>query len=325
MTLAFQLIRLTATLGAVMAISSGCAHPLVIKNVDSYRVSDNTSMTTHKSIGVVSTTSSFDDQILLNGVSDSLRRYSSDVISPYVKGGERKVDIIANVGIQSQYDGSGLNFLISWPGFILWTPAWNGYIYNIKHNYSVRLEDGATLSHVDTFNIPIDLDIRHAAMNRTWLAESGWWLFYTIPSFVGGIFHTEYDRNVTPLAAKEAAMPIGNYVAQEIIRRISSLPATPVNNSTSRSSSSVSSINNQEKPKNNDATEPKTFSKSIAEYLAKLDDLKQSGVLTEDEYESKRKEFADKLFKRLKDNKESGLLSEQEFEIKRKALADIML
>lgn len=317
-------IRAAATIGTIMAISSGCAHPLVIKNIDSYRVSDRTSMTTPKSIGVVSASSSFDDQILINGVSDSLRRYSSNVVSPYIKGGDRKVDIIANIDLQSQYDGSGINFLISWPGFILWTPAWNGYIYNIKHSFSVRIEDGSTLSQLDSFNVPIDLDIRHAAMNRTWLAESGWWLFYTIPSFVGGILHTEYDRQVTPLAAKEAAMPIGNFVAQEIIKRIPSLPVAPAN-STDNNTSRVSKTNNQDIPHRGNSSGTKTFTESISDYLSKLNDLKQSGVLTNDEYESKRNEFADKLFKRLKDHKESGLLSEQEFELKRKALADLML
>lgn len=73
------------------------------------------------------------------------------------------------------------------------------------------------------------------------------------------------------------------------------------------------------------STANKGASQSITDYLKRLDEMRTSGVLTEDEYEAKRKEFADKLFKRIKDLKDSGALTDDEYEIKRKALVNSLL
>ena len=210
-----------------VALGSGCAHPLVIKNIDAYRVSASTAQTTKKSIGFIPAAGRYYDEVILNGVADSLRRHSGEVVTPYTNGSEHRVDVIANVDLHSQYDGSGVNFLIDWPGFLIYTPAWNGYVYHIKHNFSVRLEDGKSDTTIDTFDIPVNLNVRHAAMNRTWLAESGWWLLWSAPALIGGIVHTEYDANVTSLETREVAFPLGDYVAQEIIRRIPSEETKP--------------------------------------------------------------------------------------------------
>lgn len=191
---------------------------MVVKNIDAYRVEERSVSPIRKSIGVVSPTPSIDSQLILNDVVDGLRKYSDDVIMPY----RQEVDVIAAVDLRSQYEGSVANFLISWPGFLVWAPAWNGYVYNIKHDFGVHLEDGRSEGVMDSFDVPVNLDIRHAAMNRTWVAETGGWLLpgLSAVALVGGIIHTGYDKNVTPLAAKEVAAPVGGFVAQEIIRRI---------------------------------------------------------------------------------------------------------
>ena len=222
MSSSFQPVRCVAVLAGVLAIASGCSHPMVVKNIDAYRVEDGRVSPTRKSIGVVSPTLSTDDQLIVNGVVDGLRKYSDDVVMPYRKETDPKVDVIATVDLQSQYEGSVANFLISWPGFLVWAPAWNGYVYNIKHDFSVYLEDVQSEGVMDSFDVPVNLDIRHAAMNRTWVAETGGWLLpgLSAVALVGGIIHTGYDQNVTPIAAKEVAAPVGDFVAQEIVRRI---------------------------------------------------------------------------------------------------------
>lgn len=268
-----QSMSCVIVLAGILTLASGCAHPLVVKNMDAYRVSGTTAQTTKKSIGVVPTSGSYYDQVILNGVADSLRRYSIEVVMPYAKGGERKVDVVANVDLHSQYYGSGINFLIDWPGFLIWMPAWHGYVYSIKHNFSVRLEDGKSDATLDTFNIPVDLNIRHAAMNRTWLAESGWWLLYSVPALIGGIVHTEYDPNVTPLEAKEVAAPLGDYVAQEIIRRI---PA---------------GANKVAVEKKATTDEPKT---TLGGSLRELNKLKEDGLITQEEFDAKKKSLLEK-------------------------------
>lgn len=274
MSKSIQSVSRIAALAGILALASGCAHPLVVKNIDTYRVSGGMAQTTSKSIGVVSTTASYDDQVIMNGVADGLRRCSEKVVAPYSKGSERKVDVIANIGLLSQYEGSGVNFLISWPGFLIWTPAWNGYVYNIKHNFSVRLENGKTDATLETFNIPVDLDIRHAAMNRTALAECGGWFFYSVPCLIGGIFHIGYDDNVTPIAAKEVAAPLGDFVAQEIVRRI---PKGSMQAETTKS----------------DAVKPESKT-SLDASLRELNKLKEDGLITQEEFDVKKKSLLEK-------------------------------
>ena len=275
-------VRCVVLLAGVLALTSGCAHPLVVKNIDSYRAFGTTPQATEKSIGFVTTASMYSDQVILNGVADSLRRYSRSVVTPYVKGGKSDVDVVANVDLRSSFDGSGINFLIDWPGFLIWTPAWNGYVYKIKHNFSVRLEDGKSDATLDSFNIPVDLDVRHAAMNRTWLAESGWWLLWSVPALIGGIMHTEYDPNVTPLEAREIAAPIGDFVAQEIVRHI---PAT---------GSKAVSETKESKAVTEDEGVKADSQRSLDSALRELGKLKEDGLITQDEFDAKKKSLLEK-------------------------------
>jgi hypothetical protein len=206
---------------ACLGLGTGCSHPLTVKNLGKYDVSRATAMTTPKTIGVVADQSNIHDDRIADGIIDNLRRYAREVVAPYHNRSQVDVDVVAKIDIDSEYLGSGQNFWIDFPGFLVWYPAMNGYVYTINHDFNIRLEDGATQGELKSFTVPVNLDIRHAAMNRTWLAESGWWApGWGITAALGGLIHMDYDRNVTPLAAEKVAQPIGDYVAQEIVKRI---------------------------------------------------------------------------------------------------------
>lgn len=136
---------------------------------------------------------------------------------PYFSAGKR-ADVIASIGVKSVYGGSGWNFLINWPGFLIFTPAWHGYNYKVSHTIDVQLNRGDDSTQFASFSLPVVLNIRHADMNRTW-TEIGWLEWGIIP-FVGGFVFISYDDNVTPLVAEKVAIPVGTYVAQEIVNRI---------------------------------------------------------------------------------------------------------
>ena len=120
--------------------------------------------------------------------------------------------------IEAAHEGSGCNFLVNWPGFLIWTPAWNGYIYKVKYTINCTLTKGANKETIDQFKIPIALNIRHAAINRTWTEIS--WLEVSAIAFVGGLVFISYDESVTPLVSEKIETPIGRYIAQEIVKRI---------------------------------------------------------------------------------------------------------
>jgi hypothetical protein len=170
------------------------------------------------SIGVIPQTGDIHCEKLVKGVGEALGKYSADVLLPYSVGSSRKVDVLANINIRPEYKGSGWNFLVNFPGFLVFAPAWNGYIYKVNYNVDVLLTRVTDNKKIASFNLPINLNIRHAAMNRTWTEVS--WFEVGAIALVGGVVFTMYDNNVSPLVAEKIKLPIGDYIAQEIIGRI---------------------------------------------------------------------------------------------------------
>ena len=211
--------RTAGMLGFVfMAILfSGCSHPLTIKNLKDYYNPGMTSLEKKLAIGIVSSTGDIHCDNLVKGVGEALARSSADVLLPYNTSSSRKVDVIANITVQPEYEGSAWNFLVNFPGFLVFAPAWNGYVYSVNYNVAVQMKtyEGEELGG---FNLPINLNVRHAAMNRTW-TEISWFEVGAI-ALVGGIIFTQYDDNVSPLVAEKVRGPIGDYIAQEMVNRI---------------------------------------------------------------------------------------------------------
>lgn len=200
-----------------ISVFTGCAHQLNVKNLNMYR---NTSLATLEKpmkIGIVAETSTMEGKRFVKAIADSLAKYNINATTA-VMNNRSNLDVVATISIDSEYKGSGWNFLIDWPGFLIFTPAWHGYVYEIDHNFTVLLANGSSGKKIDSFNIPVNFDIRHAAINRTWV-ELGWLEFGIIP-FVGGIFHISYDSNVTPVAHEKVSPVIADYMAQEIADRL---------------------------------------------------------------------------------------------------------
>ncbi len=210
----------------LLSLMVGCSHSLTVKNIDAYQAS-GTTLTQPATIGVTPTYKNESDRLIIEGVTDNLRKYAN-IVSPYYKNSPQKVDVVIDINLSSQYEGSGVNFLITWPGFLLFIPALNGYVYTIDHNFRIDIQDGNTQNNIDSFAVPVSLNIRHADMSRTAWAEAGGWLApgMSAVAFVSGLFHIKYDPDVTPLEAGAVKEPIGNYVAREIINRLNtrSLP-----------------------------------------------------------------------------------------------------
>ncbi|OGW02871.1 MAG: hypothetical protein A2W77_02480 [Nitrospinae bacterium RIFCSPLOWO2_12_39_16] len=201
-----------------MILMGGCAHPLVIKNLDSYRAYGVSSFEKPLKIGIATDATEPEQKRLMDGIANALGGYSAQVVMPYQANSQKEVDFIAHVDIQTEHKGSGWNFLINWPGFLIWTPAWNGYVYEVKYTINCRLAKGGTKETIDEFRIPIALDIRHAAINRTWTEIS--WLEVSAIAFVGGLVFINYDESVTPLVSEKVENPLGKFIAQEIVKRI---------------------------------------------------------------------------------------------------------
>jgi len=207
-------------LGAAFLLG-GCQHALSIKNLDTYRAAGVVSEKP-VSVGLFVKSSDEPSGRLGDGIAAGLRNASTDVLYPYAPNSPRTVDVQADVSIAARYEGSGGNFLVNFPGFLVFAPAWNGYIYKVNYDVSVSLKRSAGLPPIEPFSIPVRLDVRHADFNRTWTEIS--WLEVGVIAFVGGVAFTEYDSHVSPLAADSAKTTVGAYIAREIVKKINALP-----------------------------------------------------------------------------------------------------
>jgi hypothetical protein len=201
-----------------MMLMGGCAHPLVITNLESYRAYGASSLEKPLKIGIATDSNEPEQRRLLDGIASALGGFSAQVTMPYAANSQKEVDVIAAIDIETEHKGSGWNFLINWPGFLIWTPAWHGYVYEVKYTIHCTLKKGGSKETIDQFRIPIALDVRHAAINRTWTEIS--WLEVSAIAFVGGLVFINYDESVTPLVSEKVETPLGKYIAQEIVKRI---------------------------------------------------------------------------------------------------------
>ncbi len=211
---------LTILTAAAFTALIGCSHRLEIKNLAEYSPSNMTPLSKKISIGIVSADQDLNMNHLLNDIGKELENYAGKVVYPYKANTGEKVDLIADIRIRPEYSGSGANFFINFPGFLVWAPAWHGYNYKVTYNIDVNLVDASKNEKIDQFSLPMKLDVRHAAINRTWTEIS--WLEVGIIALVGGVSFTSYDPKVTPLAAQTAGETVGEYVGQAIIQRVNS-------------------------------------------------------------------------------------------------------
>jgi len=250
----------------------GCTHQLKIKNLHTYRNTSIQSLETSLRVGIRSTCTEINDQQLIHDIGSNLAKYNARVTTSILPDNSN-VDVIANASISSDYKGSGWNFLINFPGFLVWAPAWNGYVYTVTHNITVSLSDAKTGKQLDTINVPVVLNIRHADIDRTWTEIS--WFEFGVIAFVGGIVFIGYDDDVTPLVTQKAGPIITDLVAQRIASSLAIYkPAI-----TEKPAPVASAVGTD----------------SVKEKLGKLNALKENGIITEDEYQNKRQAILNSL------------------------------
>ncbi len=215
-------------IGLVMIFSLfGCTHNLRITNLDQYENWNYNQFNKKTTIGIIPTVKEITNKKLVKSLTEHLALLNAVAILPYHLQSSIPVDYIMKVDTDSTYKGSGWNYLIDFPGFLIWAPAWHGYNFTINHNIKVILIDGTTKQEIKRFEIPLEFKIRQADIGRTWV-ECGW-LEVGATAFIGGFFHIQYDSDVTKMVADEIYEPIGKYLAEEIKDHINACALASLN------------------------------------------------------------------------------------------------
>jgi hypothetical protein len=215
---------------AVALLTTGCSHTLEVKNIGLYKPEFVSTPPNPPLVGLSMATSSPEEERLVMAVANALKRDGFKITYPFYPTEEnlRSVDYLVKLTTSSQYKGSGWNFLINWPGFVLWTPAWYGYKYRVVYGFDADITDTRTSAMLPRLSMPVDLDIRHADLGRTWTEVS--WLEWSAIAFIGGLIFTRYDADITPELVDRTEQKIANYVASKIAVALTS-NQNPVANS----------------------------------------------------------------------------------------------
>lgn len=202
----------------MVLLCQGCSHSLEVKNINDYRSSSMITLSRDISMGVSTSNDEGSGKMLVTGTAQSLSNYLGKIVYPYEREEPGEVDIVTKITVKPDHKGSGANFFINFPGFLVWASAWNGFVYKPSYDIDITMLNAADLSTIDEFSIPIRLDVRHADIDRTWTQLT--WLETGIIGFLGGVVFVRYDEDVTPLLEHEIQRPIGDFIAQEIAARL---------------------------------------------------------------------------------------------------------
>lgn len=251
----------------------GCTHPMDITNISRYYNTTHVSLDNRVKIGIKSDNYSMEGRRLTKMLADSLGKYNT-CVTTLGSGPVDSVDVIATMSVRSNYKGSGWNFLVNFPGFLIFAPAWHGYNYEVSHMIDVSLQDAKSGKSLGNVNLPVVLDIRHADMNRTW-TECSWFEVGAV-ALVGGVVFVQYDETITPQVTQKAGPIVADYVAQEMVDNLRSF----------RTSAPVAIAT----PKADDVS-----TGDAAQKLTALKSLWEQKLLTDDEYATKRGQLIDAM------------------------------
>lgn len=209
-----------------LVVLFGCTHALEIKNAQMYETTLQLgTILSRPRVAITPFNGSPDELWLFNAVVERLAidPAMGEVRTDYIpRLGERagiEPDLILEIRPQIHYRSSGWNFLINWPGFLIFTPAWNGYVYHadITTTVVIRDRDGSAMDQV---TVPMSYDLRHADMDRTiWTGLT--WLEVSVLALIGGIYNANvFDRDVIPPLQQHAKDNYANFVISEVQKRI---------------------------------------------------------------------------------------------------------
>ena len=205
-------------------VASGCQHALEINNPPP-RIAHVDASTKPVVIGVKGDKTSAEAQAYVEAIAKSLQLHAvaQRVVYPWTP--ETKVDVVADVDVTPEYKGSGYNFLINFPGFLVFAPAWHGYVYHAIPRTRVELRRDGGAGPAEALAWEHDFEFNQADIGRTWTELS--WFEWGVIALVGGAVFTRYDTDQTPIFIKEVAPLYGDQIATLISNRLAGPPTAP--------------------------------------------------------------------------------------------------
>lgn len=244
------------TLPLLAAIIAGCSHPLTVMNLDQYRNTTDISLDHRLKLGISAKAADVNGHRLIHAIGRNLLKYN--VESATLAKDDKAVDVLANISVAAENRGSGWNFWADFPGFLIWYPTLEGYNYHVMYDISVSLNDAVSGELINTFFLPVRLQVKHADISRTWV-DGVAWPTLGLSALIGGFPHMRFDEEIAPLVELETAPILADYVAQQI------------------------------------AIDLRYYWSEPRARLEKIKTLLEEGIISQDEFEEKRREIAEDI------------------------------
>jgi hypothetical protein len=219
-------------LGLILVIGSGCAHKMDVKNLHEFSVVPTSGK--RMDVALATCKGSGDEMIYFRAIEAALRAHP-DVASVRTNWMSDKTEMgfapshIVSLDVNTKYDGSGWNFPITFPGFLIFTCAWNGYVYHVDVTTDIKAsplpnakkvlsgQGGELSSNSESLNTCFNL--RHCDFERGFWSGTGWWFpGWGLHNIITGLIFVNYDEDATKPFHNEVDKTYGDYVADGIIR-----------------------------------------------------------------------------------------------------------
>lgn len=202
----------------VVLVLSGCSHDLVLKNKDDF-YSNPVVLEKEVTLGMMPVSGAANERHV-NSIIEQLRFSGMRVVYPYSPASPRPVDYIAQVDVSPHYKGAGTNFLVSFPGFLIFAPAWNGYRYVADIDTKVTLINPQTREIISSNTYNVQYKCNQSEFDRTWTQGCDWLLTIGVASLIGGIVYTQYDTDITDEFQRSYSGSYGSYIARKVSQSI---------------------------------------------------------------------------------------------------------
>jgi hypothetical protein len=205
----------------MLLLAMGCTHNLRITNEEANKPLQVRPAKAVK-IGFV-----YSEDALINSVIEemSLNPMVKEAKKGYQIGSAVEVDYVSELTNTMNYSASGQNFLITIPGFLIFTHAWLGYKYYVDIDTQSKLLDakGNVLSE-QKITTPYEFRFtsfpRGAAASCIGWLTPGWGIIDIIP---GIIFATSYDDRANPELIDKVKPSYKSYVSSKLLEQIAAV------------------------------------------------------------------------------------------------------
>lgn len=205
-------------LSFVLLLVMGCTHNLRITNGDVMATSDVKPIKAVK-IGFINSqdtliNSAIEETSLNAMVTETKKNCITDTCS--------NLDYLIELTNTMNYSASGENFLITFPGFLIFTHAWLGYKYNVAIDTQSKLIDskGQVLSE-QKISTPYEFRytsfVRGATTSLVGWFTPGWGVIDVVP---GMIFATSYDDRANNELIDKIKPSYKSFVSGKILEQI---------------------------------------------------------------------------------------------------------